>query len=114
MNTEREHLETTRAGLVARLAALDAAEAELLASSAGREIKTDITSGEGDSISVERAGLRRVRGQIRATIEDLDTALAALDQGTYGRCEKCGGEIGAARLEALPGTQLCIDCARAA
>jgi DnaK suppressor protein len=37
-------------------------------------------------------------------------ALQRLDAGTYGICARCGKEIGARRLEALPYATLCIDC----
>ncbi len=38
-------------------------------------------------------------------------ALARLEEGTYGICTQCHGDIAAARLEALPATSLCFDCA---
>jgi DnaK suppressor protein len=38
-------------------------------------------------------------------------ALNRFNNGTYGRCEACGGEIAAARLCAIPYTELCIACA---
>jgi RNA polymerase-binding transcription factor DksA len=38
-------------------------------------------------------------------------ALARIEAGTYGTCARCGEEIGAARLEALPYAPLCRDCA---
>lgn len=38
-------------------------------------------------------------------------ALHRLDEGTYGICTSCSEEIGEARLDALPTTQLCYDCA---
>jgi RNA polymerase-binding transcription factor DksA len=31
----------------------------------------------------------------------------------YGRCERCGSPIDPERLEILPATTLCADCARA-
>ncbi len=31
-------------------------------------------------------------------------------KGDYGRCERCGREIGAERLEALPSATRCIVC----
>ncbi|MCL4466015.1 MAG: TraR/DksA C4-type zinc finger protein [Chloroflexi bacterium] len=40
----------------------------------------------------------------------VDAALQRLQNGTYGRCENCGGEIGLERLEALPTATLCINC----
>jgi len=38
-------------------------------------------------------------------------ALERIDAGTYGRCENCGQEIGRERLEALPYTRFCVQCA---
>ena len=38
-------------------------------------------------------------------------ALARIENGTYGVCIKCGEEISAGRLQALPAAGLCIDCA---
>jgi RNA polymerase-binding transcription factor DksA len=46
------------------------------------------------------------------TLLQVRAALARLDAGTYGRCEECGGEIGRERLNTLPHTPHCIDCAR--
>ena len=38
-------------------------------------------------------------------------ALQRLADGTYGQCLGCGEEIPAARLEAVPYTENCIECA---
>jgi DnaK suppressor protein len=38
-------------------------------------------------------------------------ALARLDDGTFGKCESCGRSIPAARLEAIPYTRFCRQCA---
>jgi RNA polymerase-binding transcription factor len=40
----------------------------------------------------------------------VDAALGRLDDGTFGQCIRCGREIPAARLEALPWAAHCIDC----
>jgi len=40
---------------------------------------------------------------------DIDRALARLEAGQYGICERCGKEIAPGRLEALPFVTLCID-----
>jgi DnaK suppressor protein len=42
----------------------------------------------------------------------IDAALARLDEGTYGRCERCGQPIAEERLEALPYATRCIECKR--
>jgi RNA polymerase-binding transcription factor DksA len=47
--------------------------------------------------------------QLEAELSDLDRALRKVDDGTYGRCEACGKEIPAERLEAMPGTRFCVD-----
>jgi DnaK suppressor protein len=44
----------------------------------------------------------------------IGAALLRLDDGTYGICAKCGGEIPQERLEARPWSQLCIDDQRKA
>ncbi len=44
----------------------------------------------------------------------IDRALARIDEGTYGICERCGEPIGRERLEARPSAMLCIDDQRLA
>jgi RNA polymerase-binding transcription factor DksA len=39
--------------------------------------------------------------------------LDRINQGTYGRCGKCGKEIPQERLEVLPYALMCITCASA-
>jgi len=39
-------------------------------------------------------------------------ALDRLDNGTYGKCQDCGSAIGASRLEVVPYTRYCVDCAQ--
>lgn len=45
-------------------------------------------------------------------LEDVRAALIRCDEGTYGECQECGEEVSAARLEALPYTPYCIQCAQ--
>jgi RNA polymerase-binding transcription factor DksA len=44
------------------------------------------------------------------TVRDLEAALARLDAGTYGTCERCGTAIPFERLEAMPHARLCVAC----
>jgi RNA polymerase-binding transcription factor len=53
-----------------------------------------------------------LRDRSRIELHRVETALRALDQGTYGTCESCGNAIATERLEAIPWSALCIDCAR--
>jgi RNA polymerase-binding protein DksA len=43
-------------------------------------------------------------------LEHLDAALKRMDEGKYGLCLGCGRRISSKRLEAVPHTQLCINC----
>lgn len=42
-------------------------------------------------------------------LEDVNAALAAIEEGTYGKCTVCGKDIPYERLEALPTALTCID-----
>jgi len=52
-----------------------------------------------------------LRNTLAGSLTQVEDALRAIDEGTYGRCEKCGDWIDPARLRALPFTDLCIHCA---
>jgi len=42
-------------------------------------------------------------------LSNINRALEAMENGTYGKCEVCGKEIPLERLEALPNTIYCIE-----
>jgi RNA polymerase-binding transcription factor DksA len=42
-------------------------------------------------------------------LRDVEDALGRLDDGTYGRCEICGGDIGDERLRARPEARFCVE-----
>jgi DnaK suppressor protein len=46
----------------------------------------------------------------RRLIEEIQAALARLDAGTYGECERCGEPINPARLDVLPTARRCVPC----
>jgi DnaK suppressor protein len=48
------------------------------------------------------------------TLGKIDQAMDRLEDGTYGLCQECDGEISAARLKALPFAHLCRGCQEAA
>ncbi len=66
----------------------------------------------GDATNVAAEQLSRVGAheQLLAVLADIERAQAKLVDGTYGRCDECGGPIGDARLEALPWAWECISC----
>jgi DnaK suppressor protein len=52
----------------------------------------------------------RISDRERKLITKVQEAIRRVDDGTFGTCEECGDDIGAARLRARPVTTLCIDC----
>ena len=55
----------------------------------------------------EYLGIAASRDSVR---QQYDEAIRRLEQGTYGLCEACGGEIPEARLKAVPFARRCKDC----
>jgi len=49
----------------------------------------------------------RLLERAEAELEDVDRALARLEDGSYGICEACGGPIGDERLARVPVTRRC-------
>ena len=62
--------------------------------------------------AAERANLLTLVRSLRDTLSDVEQALARMDAGTYGTCERCGQPIDEERLEALPAARLCMTCKR--
>ena len=66
----------------------------------------EIAPSEGVDIE---ASLERSEQEILRQVND---ALARVDAGKFGRCQMCGRDIGATRLDNVPYTAFCIDCER--
>lgn len=47
----------------------------------------------------------------RTEIEMIKQAIVRIDNGQYGICQVCGEPISKERLEALPYSNICINCA---
>lgn len=47
-------------------------------------------------------------------VEAIHAALGRIEDGTYGICLRCGEDISIERLDIIPHTTLCRDCASAA
>lgn len=100
--------EAVRAGLEARLAALQARFASL---------KQDVTQSHS-SDSSEQAQEREndevvdvIANETEASIRTVQAALQRIEVGTYGHCEVCGEPIGEGRLSAIPEATRCVSCA---
>jgi RNA polymerase-binding transcription factor DksA len=64
---------------------------------------------DSGQVAAEQTENRALLGQLTDQLADLRRAIEKLDAGSYGRCERCEGPIGEARLEAMPATRYCIQ-----
>lgn len=46
----------------------------------------------------------------RKSVEEITEALRRMDEGRYGVCDRCGGQIPRARLEVVPHARYCVPC----
>ena len=75
------------------------------------ELAFDGGFADSSQVTAERGEMEALSGTISDKLREIDEALVKLEDGTYGRCQECGGEIGEPRLEAMPAAVLCITCA---
>jgi DnaK suppressor protein len=97
--TLRASLEEERSQLQAQLAELDD----------DSEVSYDENFADSAQVAGQQGANRALSGQMAENLGEVERALAKMDAGTYGRCERCGKEISEARLEAMPATPYCID-----
>jgi RNA polymerase-binding protein DksA len=100
----RERLAADRAGVLTR------EFAAIVESSRSANID-DEHDPEGATIAFERQHAAALIGQARRHLAQIDAAMLRLDDGSFGRCERCGRPIGAERLAARPAATTCITCA---
>jgi DnaK suppressor protein len=117
LTSTRERLESERARLLDEAAELAGRQQHLA------EIRVHTGAGEdgagadaGDAAAeifeIELAGW--LGENVRAHLEDVSFAIARMEDGSYGMCEKCSSPINRERLRALPWARRCLDCQRQA
>ena len=88
-----------------------------LLSEAGKTV-SEMTNGKENypdpndraSLESDRNFELRIRDRERKLIMKMQEAIKRIDDGIFGICEVCGGQISEKRLIARPVTTLCIDC----
>ena len=69
---------------------------------------------DAEDFSSERQGDEVLEALGHAELNEvrrIDAALGRIEEGTYGECLECGGDISEARLDVLPDAALCKTCA---
>lgn len=107
----RRRLDAERQRLLSVIAEIEAEQEEIRLTETSSERSPDPNTAEGGSLAFEmekELSLARNAGDLLAQVEE---ALGRIGAGTYGRCIQCGKAIPVARLDALPYTKLCVNCA---
>ncbi len=104
-SAEKE-LREERAQLIHQLDELGAAESG--------DLRADIDFGgsfaDAAAVTAERTEVLGLVESLKHQLDDVDAALAHIEAGTYGICDRCGNDIGADRLEFRPASVLCVNC----
>ena len=101
IDDRRTQLETRRDELVARMQTVE----QELASHTSKDWEDQATEQEDDEV------LEAMGEAARAEVAKIDAALSRMEAGEYGFCTKCGSEISSERLDLLPFTPFCRNCA---
>jgi DnaK suppressor protein len=72
------------------------------------EMGFDEEYADAGTATFERERDLSLVNNLRDLIDRIDKALAKIDEGTYGLCDRCGKPIEKLRLKALPYANLCI------
>jgi RNA polymerase-binding protein DksA len=110
LDAQLKALESERANYLRQAESLQAEADSLTEDREPGDVQFDEESGEGDTLAVERERDLTLSAQARASIEEIDVAIAKLYDGTYGVCASCGKPIPKERLKALPHAALCVQC----
>lgn len=108
----RAQLTEECARLEAEIAALDHEERTTQSEASGENAYRDHMADQG-SATFEREMDMTFEENDRDELDRVRDAIARLDTGTYGICQRCSAEIPPARLEAVPAASLCIKCKEA-
>jgi RNA polymerase-binding protein DksA len=80
-------------------------------SEASAERSPDTTSSDGGSMAFELEKELTLDENTKHLLNQIDHALVLIKKKKYGNCENCGDPIPVARLDALPYSTNCKDCA---
>ncbi|SRR5579875_475654 len=94
---------------------------EGVANDALRQVSGDV-SGNLSNVPMHMADLgtdtfeQEMSASLMTNTRQMQTEVAAaldrMEKGTFGKCEQCGRDISEGRLDALPYTRYCVDCAQ--
>ena len=102
MEDVRELLTLREAELVGEMETLTRPQQDQGSISFGKRV------GDGTAMAVDRLSAVSAHDNLAGLLDQVRRAIAKLDEGSYGRCDECDGDIGEARLEARPWSVRCV------
>ena len=109
----RERLVAEREELQTQLTTIEEESFANSQSDISGEVSFDEENADAGTFTFERERDLSIENNVRDLLGKVDRALARMDEGTYGRCSRCGKPIEKARLKALPYVDLCLKDAQA-
>lgn len=109
---DNDTVEEIRGRLEKERASIERQLGEHGASPSNEDIDMPSAEGFADSgqATAERSEELGFIEQLRSMHIEVDRALARIDEGSYGKCKRCGKDIPTERLQAIPTVELCIEC----
>ncbi|ABM18885.1 TraR/DksA family transcriptional regulator [Marinobacter nauticus] len=104
MANRQSELETLKADLEARLSRYQAHQRRE-AGALEKDFEEQASQTQNDEV------VDSLEAETRAELQQIDHALERIDQGIGDECEQCGNDIDPRRLQVLPYTTVCVDCA---
>ena len=104
MANRKSELETLKADLEARLSRYQAHQRRE-AGALEKDFEEQASQTQNDEV------VDSLEAETRAELQQIDHALERIGQGIGDECEQCGNDIDPRRLQVLPYTTVCVDCA---
>ncbi|WP_286714307.1 TraR/DksA C4-type zinc finger protein [Marinobacter sp. tcs-11] len=104
MANRQSELETLKADLEARLARYQAHQRRETGA-LEKDFEEQASQTQNDEV------VDSLEAETRSELQQIDHALERIDQGVGNECEQCGNDIDPRRLQVLPYTTVCVDCA---
>ncbi len=111
INKFKKRLEAEKEQLSSMLELHQQERENIRLSEASAERSPDPTSADGGSMAFELEKELTLDENTKHLLNQVEHALVLIKKKKYGNCENCGEPIPVARLEAIPYSTICKNCA---
>ena len=111
INKLKKRLEAEKEQLSSMLELHQQERENIRLSEASAERSPDPTSADGGSMAFELEKELTLDENTKHLLNQVEHALVLIKKKKYGNCENCGEPIPVARLEAIPYSTICKNCA---